>query len=142
MRAKKSSDFSSSLAGREQTLFSQKVTNSEEAEQIMIKKLNYFRALFEQSFDPYYGTPKWDEKCLEENTILPIEKTSRAYILAMKLNLNDKAEAGFCSVRFGSGQYLLSHVIYYHCIGSEFIQRLTLPVLETDKKMNWVELCN
>lgn len=128
------------LTGRAQNIISQPVSEIAEAEAILNRKKNYFRALFEQSFDPYYGTPKFDEQCLKENTIGEIFKTSGGIFLPMVLALDSKFEAGFCTSS-KSLPISLNHMIYFFCSSSKSVNRLIVATKPGDEGLDWSQLC-
>ncbi len=135
-----SGDLKQMLSGRPLTTISQPVSGSVEAEEILNRKYQYHLLLFEQSFDPYYGTPRYDEACLKENIVGKVMKTSRALILPMTLALNSQFEAGFCT-NSTTQSSSLHHMIYYHCIGSDSISRIVLTVNPGDENLDWGQLC-
>lgn len=128
------------LLGRQQNTINQAVSSEVEAEKILRNKMTYFRSLFEQSFDPYYGTPKFDENCLKENVIGEVKKSSQMLSLHMVLALNINLEAGFCMTT-ASQRNRLSHMIFYHCIGSGVVNRLVVPAKPGEENIDWGELC-
>lgn len=91
------------------------VSSRVEAKKYIHNQRNYLVLLFEQSRDPYYGTPKWNEHCLRDNRIGDVEETKEAIFLSSRLFLNQEGSAGFC---FGGDAKYGQHVIIY-CEGSE-----------------------
>lgn len=139
-RPKTHSDLKQMLSNRPITTISQQVSGASEAEEILNRKYKYHQLLFEQSFDPYYGTPRFDEACLKENVVSKVIKSNRALILPMTLALNSQHEAGFCS---GSSTQLSSlfHMIYYHCLGTDSVTRIVLAAKPGDEHLDWRQLC-
>jgi hypothetical protein len=138
--SKTSGDLKQMLSGRPLTTITQPVSGSTEAEEILNRKYQYHLMLFEQSFDPYYGTPRYDEACLKENIVGKVMKTNRALILPMTLALNSQFEAGFCTNSTTQASSL-HHMIYYHCIGSDSINRIVLAVKSGNENLDWGQLC-
>lgn len=76
--------------------------------------------LFEQSRDPYYGTPKWPEECLKANVIGERKSVGAALISVSQLVLDSKGLPGHCA---GT-----SHtVVMLYCDGQSVIQELKIP---------------
>ncbi|MCE3011618.1 MAG: hypothetical protein LW878_01005 [Proteobacteria bacterium] len=133
-------DLNQRLSGRSLTTMSQPVTGSAEAEEIMNRKQSYHQSLFEQSFDPYYGTPRYDEACLKENFVGNVMKTNRVVVLPMTLALNQSFEPGFCT-NSTTQSSSLHHMVYYHCRGSSIVNRLIVPAKPGDENLDWEQLC-
>lgn len=128
------------LSGRPQNQITQTVSNREEAEQIIRRKASYYQSLFEQSFDPYYGTPKYKEDCLKENLVGSIQVTKQSSLLVMRLALDSKYEAGFCTSS-SNPAVTLFHMVYYHCHQSKEVHRLVVSAKINEVIQNWEELC-
>lgn len=86
-------------------------------------KINFLGNIFEQSRDPYYGTPQWSEKCLEENLIGQIIATNHSLRSDSVLYLNQSGEAGFCE-----GQRY--NYVLLVCKGEDFVREYRFPVFE------------
>lgn len=70
--------------------------SSKEAKNFVKNKWNYINILYEQSRDPYYGTPRWPEDCLKKHTFGKIlEQHGNTFFLSTLL-VNDKNEPGDC----------------------------------------------
>lgn len=67
-----------------------------EATKYIQNQRNYLVLLFEQSRDPYYGTPKWNEACLKANKIGEISDTPSHITLLSGLFLDKRGAPGFC----------------------------------------------
>lgn len=67
-----------------------------EASNYIRNKHTYLTLLFEQSFDPYYGTPKWSQECLNRNTLSKIDTSHGNTGFSSQLILNHQNEPGFC----------------------------------------------
>lgn len=83
-------------------------SSTKEARNFVKNKWNYLTLLFEQSFDPYYGTPKWSPECLKKNELSPVRDSAGNLFFDSQLFLNEEHEAGFC-------QGALREVIYLQC---------------------------
>lgn len=94
-----------------------KVSSRSEAKKYIQNQRNYLVLLFEQSRDPYYGTPKWNEHCLRDNRIGKVEETSEAVYLSSRLFLNKEGSPGFC---YGGEARYGQHIVLY-CEGSDKI---------------------
>ncbi len=71
-------------------------SNPQEARNHIKNRFNYLHLLFEQSLDPYYGTPKWDAPCLAQNSIGPLlEKDGSIWFVSHMLT-NENGDVGFC----------------------------------------------
>lgn len=89
-----------------------------EARRIIQNKFNFLRMLFEQSYDPYYGKPKWAENCLKANTIGSIIESEESIYLHSKLILKDNKE-GFCPEDKDTVE---SNVLMVFCKNSSAVQ--------------------
>ncbi len=95
-------------------------TSPKEAQNFIKNKLNYFSLLFEQSHDPYYGTPKWPHDCLKTNNFSKIREDSGNLLFDSQLFLNDKKEVGFCEGN-------LRDVIFLHCKDEPRVLEIICP---------------
>lgn len=85
-----------------------KFSSAKEAKNFVRNRWNYIFLLFEQSHDPYYGTPKWSLPCLEQNKQGKlIEENGHTFFLSTFL-LNEKNEPGQCTGKS-------TEVIFLHC---------------------------
>lgn len=85
-----------------------KFSSSKEARNQIRNKWNYLFLLFEQSHDPYYGTPKWPLPCLEQNKQGKLtEENGHSFFISTFL-LNENKETGYCT---GTP----TEVIFLHC---------------------------
>lgn len=77
-----------------------------EAKNYVKNKWNYINILYEQSRDPYYGTPRWPEECLKKHQFGKVmEKHGNTFFLSHLL-LNQKDEPGDCQGREADVAYL------------------------------------
>ncbi|MFL5783514.1 MAG: hypothetical protein ACJ76H_02820 [Bacteriovoracaceae bacterium] len=86
----------------------QDFSSGKEAKNFIVNKANYLKLLFEQSHDPYYGTPRWTPECLDKNRVGKVEEKYGNTFLRNQLFLNNEYEPGFCQ-----GSY--SDVIWIQC---------------------------
>ncbi len=89
-------------------VFTKDFPSAKEAINSVINKRNYLQLLFEQSRDPYYGTPKWPEECLKQNTFDKLQHENGNSLFIAHLILNEKGDAGHC-------QGNETEIIYLHC---------------------------
>jgi hypothetical protein len=96
------------------------VDSSEQAKKIIENHVRYLRMLFEQSRDPYYGTPKWSEECLKANVVGERMNAGSSFSSASTLILDSKGTPGHCK-----GE---SHrVIMLFCSGAKEVQEIKIP---------------
>ena len=112
----------------------------------LIKQLEtehkYLESIFEQSYDPYYGTPKWSQECLSENIIEPIRKTPRGIFLITTLHYNWEKKPGFCSSSTTYGSSYIQTIKYY-CYHEPVLNILTIDTsVKLTKNFKWTDLCN
>lgn len=109
-----------------------------ESRKFLTNRRNYLLALFEQSYDPYYGTPRWTSNCLLENQIGKILETSKGIFMVSRLYLNSTFELGFCSsMVHATGHY----VVYYQCESDQYLTELRVPSGSFDEHFDWKNLC-
>lgn len=85
-----------------------KFASVKEARNHIRNRWNYLFLLFEQSHDPYYGTPKWPLPCLEKNKQGKlIEENGNLFFISQFL-LDEKNEPGQCTGKS-------TEVIFMHC---------------------------
>ncbi len=94
-----------------------------EAKKAMLKEYNFLKLLFVESRDPYYGTPKWGEKCLADNTFEYKEENG---MIALKTNLyiDSSRKPGFCS---GKAEYFRSNELMLYCGDAHFYWKIRFP---------------
>lgn len=116
-----------------------------QAHQSITKSLNsiedrrrYLLALFEQSYDLYYKTPRWSKKCLEENRIGVIEQTEKGIFFISQLVLSPRLEPGFCS---GNDNFQRYYVAMIQCKDGELFE-LKVETVKIDPSFNWTSLCD
>lgn len=91
-----------------------------EAKNFIRNKWNYINILFEQSHDPYYGTPRWPEDCLKRHEFGKITEASGNSFFLSRLLLNAKNEPGDC-------QGHPSDVIYLNCKDEALVHEIICP---------------
>ena len=91
------------------------VSSRGEAKKYIHNQRNFLVLLFEQSRDPYYGTPKWKDDCLMDNRIGDVTETKEAVYLSSRLFLNNEGSPGYC---FG-GEARYGQQIVLYCEGSD-----------------------
>lgn len=114
------------------------VTSRLEARKYIQNQRNYLVLLFEQSRDPYYGTPKWNEACLKANKIGEITDTPSHITLSSRLFLDKQGAPGFC---FEDASVVYGQQVLVYCEGDKVVRDLkfrTSDELEI-KKYN---ICN
>ena len=77
-----------------------------EARNFVRNKWNYINILYEQSRDPYYGTPRWPEECLKRHEFGKISDHFGNTFFLSRLLLNDKDEPGDCNGKAADVAYL------------------------------------
>ena len=78
------------------TVITKEHASAKEARNFVRNKWNYLFLLFEQSHDPYYGTPRWQEECLKKNTIGKIHENKGNLAFLSRFLLDEKKEPGHC----------------------------------------------
>lgn len=89
--------------------------SAKEAKNFVRNKWNYLQILFEQSRDPYYGTPRWPEECLKQHVFGKLQEKGQATYFVSRLLLNSEKAPGDC-------RGTPADVIYLHC-GEESVVR-------------------
>lgn len=97
------------------------VKNSSEAKNYIQNQLNFLAMLFEQSREPYYGTPRWTEECLKENQIGKIEDNGNGMKAISRLYLDKNGNTGHCSTSFETYH---SYVIYLYCSEKDVVMEI------------------
>ncbi len=85
--------------------------------ELLRRKQRYLEILYEQSIEPYYGTPKWAESCLKETQI---GKVSRGMAIST-LYLDAKANPGGCPGVDGNKKVIL---VFAHCLEKKVVREL------------------
>lgn len=83
-------------------------SSAKEAKNHVRNRWNYLFLLFEQSHDPYYGTPKWSLPCLEKNKQGKLQEENGHTYFHSNFLLNEKNEPGHCTGKS-------TEVILLHC---------------------------
>lgn len=109
-----------------------------ESRKTLTNKRNFLLALFEQSFDPYYGTPRWSEACLKENRIGEVQETSRGTYLVSKLYLANNFEPGFCPEIDQAVPYV---VAIFHCRETQDLMEIRVPAKTFPTSFDWTSIC-
>jgi hypothetical protein len=90
------------------------VSSRDEAFKVIGNKTNFIKMIFEQTVDPYFGTPRWSEYCLGINQIGNVIESNNGIQSTSLLYLNKEGEPGFCNDR---PELLHSYVIFLYCEG-------------------------
>jgi len=96
------------------------VDSKDQAKKVIENHVRYLRLLFEQSRDPYYGTPKWSDECLKANEIGESAAAGAALLSVSNLILDSKSQPGHCKG--------VSHtVVMLYCDGQKEVQEIKIP---------------
>lgn len=99
---------------------------------VIQNQLNFLTMLFEQSRDPYYGVPKWTEKCLKENKIGSIVKIKNGIQAVSELYFDQSGSPGHCSD--SSVTVAKGYLIYLYCDKQTEVQEIKTAIdAETEK---------
>lgn len=109
-----------------------------DAQYFIQNQLNFLGLLFQQSRDPYYGTPKWSEKCLKENVIGKIKHSPDGFWVESVLYLDASGFPGHCSETMGATESVL---IFVFCQKEANLLEIKYPMIEKLNSMN-TNLCN
>lgn len=109
-------------------LFKTPITSEAEAKRLLQNKVNYLKLLFEQSREPYYGTPKWSEVCLKENKIGELTVTEGEMKTISTLYLDQEGGPGQCPDNPLAKKYI---VLTLHCQGQDFVSEIRIPASHT-----------
>lgn len=90
-----------------------------EAKKYIQNQRNYLVLLFEQSRDPYYGTPKWNAECLKANKIGEITDTPSYMIFSSRLFLDQQGAAGFC---YQDTSIVYGQQVIVYCEGDKVVR--------------------
>jgi hypothetical protein len=107
------------------------VVSRAEALKVIGNKLNFIKMIFEQSLDPYFGTPRWSEACLEINRLGEIVTTEKEIQSSSLLILNASGEPGYCNDR---SDHVSTQVIYLYCEGDKHVLEIKFIHQGTNKK--------
>ncbi len=88
------------------------VSSREEARKIIHTRHNYLKLLFEQTYDPHHGVPKWSPECLKANKIGNIIETEDEIKVVSEFYLDPKNIEGHCPGRRYTWK---ASVIYLYC---------------------------
>jgi hypothetical protein len=100
------------------------VSSRAEALKYFHNQRNYLVLLFEQSRDPYYGTPKWTDECIKSNVLGRVTETSNMISMISNLYLDKDGNPGLCPE---SKLAIKSHFILIFCEGSSEVLNLKFP---------------
>lgn len=75
------------------------VSSREEAQKIIQARHNYLKLLFEQTYDPHHGVPRWTPECLKANNLGSILETDDEIKFISELYLDPKNVEGHCPGR-------------------------------------------
>jgi hypothetical protein len=101
------------------------VANRDEARKVMSNHLNFLKLQFEQSYDPYYGKPRWPEGCLQVNQVGDIIDSVKSLQSLSNLLLDRNGHAGHC---LETESIKKSHLIYLWCESSTELIELKIPI--------------
>jgi hypothetical protein len=113
------------------------VTSRDEARKVINNKVNFIKMLFEQSKDPYFGTPRWSDYCLDINQIGTVTESPKGIQAISVLILNHAGDPGYCNDRPDQAR---SRLIYLYCDGMENVMEIKQPHQE-EFKLTTDDLC-
>jgi hypothetical protein len=97
------------------------VNSRDEARKVINNKVNFIKMLFEQSKDPYFGTPRWSNYCLEINKIGTVTESTKGIQAISVLVLNQTGDPGYCNDRPDQAR---SRLIYLYCDGMDNVMEI------------------
>jgi hypothetical protein len=103
------------------------VTSKDEARKVINNKVNFIKMLFEQSKDPYFGTPRWTEQCMSINKIGSVTEFPNGIQAISVLILDHTGEPGFCNDKPNQAQ---SSLIYLFCDGMKNVLEIKYPSMK------------
>ncbi len=109
------------------------VSSPEQGKMVIENQVRFLKLLFTQSRDPYYGRPKWSEKCLAENRVGELTDKQGVLESVSELYLDRDSNPGVCS-----GTKYTRRLIY--CPSGKFVYSLTTPV-QGQVTVNGTDLC-
>jgi hypothetical protein len=103
------------------------VSSREEARKVINNKVNFIKMIFEQSKDPYFGTPRWSDQCMSINKIGTVTDSPNGIQAISFLILDHSGEPGFCNDRSNQARHSL---IYLYCDGMKNVLEIKYPSLK------------
>ena len=100
-----------------------------DARRIIQNKVNFITSLFEQTIDPYYNVPKWNESCLKANQIGALEETE-SFIRSTSYLYLKNGEPGVCPQVENARRHA---VIYVFCKNQSDVREVKIPLEENQK---------
>lgn len=94
--------------------------NFPEAKKVIILKTNYMHLLFEQSYEPSFGIPKWSDECLKANKIGPAKIEGDEIYAISELFVHYNGSLGHCEE--GPRVFKALHVLVYCQVYKEVIE--------------------
>jgi len=67
-----------------------------QARLVIANRHQYLKDFFTQSIDPYFGTPRWTEECLQRNRIGKVEAHGNQISLTSSLTFDSRFNFGSC----------------------------------------------
>jgi hypothetical protein len=118
--------YLSTVAGRPGVFLKERpVSDRTKALHYIENQINFLHFTFEQSVDPYYGTPKWTEACLKANKIGALKETKQSIEVKSTLYVNQLGEVGHCPENPKAFEYF---VAIYYCQGSDKVIEVRVPL--------------
>ena len=108
------------------------VSNLDEAKKVMGNKVNFLKMLFEQTIDPYFGTPKWSPACLEINKVGEVLEITKGIQSTSDIILNPGGDPGYC---LDKTVYKPSYVVYFYCEGMTGVTEIKFSKVEGEEKL-------
>lgn len=94
--------------------------NFPEARKVITLKTNYMRLLFEQSYEPSFGIPKWTDECLKANRIGPAQIEGSEIFSISELFVHFNGSLGHCEE--GPRVFKAHHILVYCPVYKEVIE--------------------
>jgi len=118
------------------------VESSKAAEHLITNRLNFLKALFEQSIDPYFGTARWSPECLAANKIGEVKQTARGLVVVSELLLNQEFAPGFCFSTMGRDAAVAPYYqIWSFCQGGSTVEEIIVSTSKLKLPQDWDDLC-
>jgi hypothetical protein len=110
--------------------------SEQEASAYLGHQQKYFQLTFEQSHDPYYGTPRWSEDCLRDNQIGSIEKKGGHELIVSQFYY--RGAIGFCKQDV---QVSLLRYVLVKCQGKAQVKLILCGVDVCKANESWESVC-
>jgi len=108
----------------------------EEASAYLTNQRRFFLLTFEQSHDPYYGTPRWSAQCLKENAIGEIRHSHGHEIFASHLYY--RGSVGHCS---SDPMASLIWLVLVKCAGQRQVKTIQCAEQACSDSEAWESVC-